>query len=95
MAISAIQVKAIAHLARLHIAEDEVSGYQDQLSRILEFVAQMNTVATDDVTPLAHPLELTARLRSDTVTATDQREEFQAIAPLVDSGYYLVPRVID
>ena len=55
MAISAIRVKAIAHLARLHIAEDEVSGYQDQLSRILEFVAQMNTVATDDVTPLAHP----------------------------------------
>ena len=95
MPISTFEVTAMARLARLAIAPDDIPGYAEQLSGILAFVAQMNTVDTTGVEPLAHPLELTARLRADEVTETDQRERFQALAPQVERGLYLVPKVIE
>ena len=95
MPISTFEVTAMARLARLAIAPDDIPGYAEQLSGILAFVAQMNTVDTTGVEPLAHPLELTARLRADEVTESDQRERFQALAPQVERGLYLVPKVIE
>ena len=95
MPINTFEVTAMARLARLAIAPDDIPGYAEQLSGILAFVAQMNTVDTTGVEPLAHPLELTARLRADEVTETDQRERFQALAPQVERGLYLVPKVIE
>ena len=62
---------------------------------ILGLVEQMNSVDTRDVEPMAHPLEITARLREDEITEIDQRQRFQAIAPEVEQGLYLVPRVIE
>jgi aspartyl-tRNA(Asn)/glutamyl-tRNA(Gln) amidotransferase subunit C len=55
----------------------------------------MNSVNTDNIEPLSHPLEITARLREDKVTEIDQRAHFQEIAPAVDNGHYLVPKVIE
>jgi aspartyl-tRNA(Asn)/glutamyl-tRNA(Gln) amidotransferase subunit C len=45
--------------------------------------------------PMAHPLDQVQRLRPDVVTERDQREQFQAIAPQVEAGLYLVPKVIE
>ncbi|MGE0482944.1 MAG: Asp-tRNA(Asn)/Glu-tRNA(Gln) amidotransferase subunit GatC [Gammaproteobacteria bacterium] len=95
MSISAEDVRAIARLARLSIAESEIPVYAGQLSSILDFVAQMNAVDTAGVAPLAHPLELAARLRPDTVTEADRREELQTGAPETADGLYLVPQVIE
>ena len=50
---------------------------------------------TEGVTPMAHPTDAIQRLRPDVVTETNQREAFQAIAPAVEGGLYLVPKVID
>jgi aspartyl-tRNA(Asn)/glutamyl-tRNA(Gln) amidotransferase subunit C len=55
----------------------------------------MKAIDTSAVMPLAHPLNLAARLRADRVTETDRREEFQAHAPQVEAGLYLVPKVIE
>ncbi len=88
-------IDKIAWLARLSIAENDVAGYASELSTIFGLVEQMEAVDTDAIDPLAHPLELTARLREDKVTETDQREKFQSIAPAVKAGHYLVPRVIE
>ena len=44
---------------------------------------------------MANPLDATQRLRADEVTEANQREAFQAIAPAVENGLYLVPRVIE
>ena len=55
----------------------------------------MNAVDTDNVQPLAHPLEIDARLRPDVVTDENQREKNQRCAPQVKDGYYLVPKVIE
>ncbi len=48
-----------------------------------------------DIKPLAHPLEATQRLRPDTVTETNDRENFQQVAPQTENGLYLVPKVLE
>ena len=95
MSISADEVKAIARLARIEIDPADIPTYAEQLSRILQFVEQMNVADTDGIEPMAHPLDLDARVRPDVVTETNERRAFQAHAPQVEKGLYLVPKVID
>lgn len=95
MTLDKADVEKIAHLARLAISDEDVPEYAKNLSNILDLVEQMSTVNTDDVTPMAHPTEATQRLREDVVTEVDQRESFQRVAPQVEAGLYLVPRVIE
>lgn len=95
VSLSKEQVQHIATLARLQLADDEFADVVDKLSRIVDFVDQLQAAPTDDVAPMAHPLNMSQRLRADVVTETDQREHFQQNAPSVEGGYYLVPRVIE
>lgn len=93
--LSADDVLAIAHLARLKIQEENIPLTVDSLSKIVDFVGQLETVSVDDGEPMAHPLDMSQRLRVDAVTEVDQREQFQACAPDVADGVYLVPKVIE
>jgi aspartyl-tRNA(Asn)/glutamyl-tRNA(Gln) amidotransferase subunit C len=95
MTLAASDIEKIAHLARLSISPQDVPGYARNLSNIIELVEQMNSVDSAQVTPMAHPLDMPARLRPDEITETNQREVFQAIAPAVNAGLYLVPKVIE
>jgi len=95
MTLTPSDVKKIARLARLAVAGEDIPAYARNLSNIMGLVEQMNAVDTRDVTPMAHPLELPARLRPDQISETDQRELFQSIAPMVEAGLYLVPKVIE
>ncbi len=95
MSLSEGDVKRIARLARLEISAADVPRYAHDLSAILAFVEQMGTVDTAAVAPMAHPLDAVQRLRDDAVTEGNEREAFQAIAPRVEQGLYLVPRVIE
>jgi aspartyl-tRNA(Asn)/glutamyl-tRNA(Gln) amidotransferase subunit C len=88
-------IEKIAYLSRLQIDHRDIPRYTQNLSDILEFVGQMNDVDTTEVVPMAHPLAVTQRLRNDQVTEVNQRDKFQAIAPQVESGLYLVPKVIE
>lgn len=95
MALDREDVLSIAHLARLAISEADIPEYARNLSRILDFVAEMNAVDTSGVAPMAHPLDMPQRLRADVIVEHDQRALFQSAAPLVEEGYYLVPKVIE
>lgn len=95
MSLTAIDIKKVAHLARLAITESEISQYATELSKIMDFVAQMDSIDTTTVTAMAHPLELNQPLRPDIVTEHNQRELFQSIAPMVEAGLYLVPKVVE
>jgi len=95
MSLGPDEVKNIAHLARLNIDESKIDAMAKNLSSILDLVAQMNSVDTSDVTPMAHPQDLTQRLRADEVLEHNQREHFQKIAPQTENGLYLVPKVIE
>jgi len=88
-------ISGIAQLARLHLSGDDAQRYARELSGILAFIEQMNEVDTAGVVPMAHPLDLTQPVRADAVTESDRREEFQANAPAVRDGLYIVPKVID
>ncbi len=89
-------VEKIARLARLSITEAEMPVYVTSLSSIVDFVAELSRAETERVEPMAHPLEgQHQRLRADVVTETDQHEKYQANAPRVQAGLYVVPRVIE
>ncbi len=88
-------IKHVANLARLDITDDEVEKHTVTLSRILDLVDQMKAINTDGVEPMAHPKDTSLRMRIDEVTESNQREEFQQIAPEVEKGLYLVPKVIE
>lgn len=95
MSLDSNRVTQIARLARLSVSTEDATVYELELSRILELVDQLDAAATDQVAPLAHPLDLAIRLRPDEVTENDHREAYQSTAPAVADGYYLVPKVID
>ena len=95
MSLSPEQVSQVAHLARLELKPEKTALYAQQLSNILAMVDQLTAVDTAGVMPMAHPLELTQRLRADVVSEPNRREAYQAHAPAVDSGLFLVPKVIE
>ena len=95
MSLSPEEVNRIAWLARLSIDAEKAEAYARDLSGILDFIEQMSAVETDAVTPMAHPLDQVQRLRPDVVSEENQRERFQSIAPKVEAGLYLVPKVIE
>lgn len=95
MTISAEQIKAVAHLARLGISDSDLPVYEKNLNNILDLVAQMQTVDTTQVAPMTHAFDASQPLRDDTVTEGDQRDALLSIAPASEFGLYLVPQVIE
>lgn len=98
MSLSPDQLQKIAHLARLELKAEHGEHYARQLSNILEMVGQLSAAQTDAVSPMAHPLDMVQRLRPDAISdpvGESGREVFQSIAPAVDGGLYLVPKVIE
>ena len=96
MSLTRQDVEKIAHLARLSIGAKELPVYVASLSSIVDFVDELSRVDTGGVAPMAHPLDgQRQRLRPDVVTETDQHEKYQANAPRVQAGLYVVPRVIE
>ena len=95
MSLSKAEVKNIADLARLQLGDDELPDVIENLSRIIDFVDQLQAVDTDGVEPMAHPLDMVQRLREDVVTERNQRDLYQANAAAVEAGLYLVPKVIE
>ena len=96
MSLTRQDVEKIAQLARLSITDQEMPVTVTSLSSIVDFVAELSAVPTDQVEPMAHPLDgQQQRLRADIVSEIDQRDKYQANAPAVQAGLYVVPRVIE
>ena len=95
MPLSPDEVRRIAILARIDLREPEVAVAQTQLNAIFGLIEALQTTNTKGVAPMSHAGDAGARLRPDEVHETDQRERFQSVAPQVERGLYLVPRVIE
>jgi len=95
MSLTPKDVTKIAQLAHLNLSENDRALYTPQLSTILNFIEQMNQTDTTTIEALAHPLELSQRLRPDVVTETNLREKYQQLSPQVEAGLYLVPKVLE
>ena len=96
MSLTDHDVRNIAHLARLALTEEQVPVYVDSLSKIFDFVAQLDAADTASVEPMAHPLAgQVQRMRPDEVLDSDQHVKYQRNAPRVEADLYLVPKVIE
>ena len=95
MALSTDDIQKIARLARLEIAEQDITRYQSELDSILGLIEQMEAADTSSIEPMTNPQDASLRLRKDEVSETNQRDKFQQNAPAADKGLYLVPKVID
>lgn len=95
MSLSLDDVKRIAYLARIAIDDIEAAAVLQQLSGIFALIEQMQAVDTAGIEPMSHAQDVVLRLRDDAVTESDQHELFQSVAPQVEAGLYLVPKVIE
>ncbi len=99
MALTPEDIRRIANLARLELADAEADRLREQLNGFFGIVEAMRAVDTTGVEPLAHPVaafeDVQLRLREDRVSEPDQREANQRSAPAVERGLFLVPRVIE
>tara|TARA_X000001036_G_scaffold427839_1_gene456920 strand:- start:660 stop:956 length:297 start_codon:yes stop_codon:yes gene_type:complete len=95
MALSDKELKEIAYLARINIDEKSFPAFKGELDQILGLFEELNSANTDDIEAMSHPLNLSQPTRKDEVTEVDQREKMQESAPQVQSGLFLVPKVIE
>ena len=95
MSLNSADIKRIAHLARIEVNDAEADATLSKLTGILELIEQMQAVDTTGIAPMSHSQDVTQRLRDDVVTETNHRELYQSIAPAVEEGLYLVPKVIE
>ena len=95
MTIERADILKLAELARIAITDSHIEETAKRLDNVLDLVDQLQSADTSNVAPMAHPLNAVQRLRKDEVTETDRHQEFQTIAPAVEDGLYLVPKVID
>ena len=95
MSLSADDVQRIAKLAHIQLSSEEAQASLLQLNQVFELIEELKAVDTSGVAPMTHATDLVLRLRDDVVSEADRRDEYQAVAPLVERGLYLVPRVIE
>ena len=95
MNISLADVYRIAHLARVEIDAAHAEEVRAKLASIFGLIDQLAAVDTTGVEPMAHAQEVTLPLREDLALEPDLRERYQAVAPAVEDGLYLVPKVLD
>jgi len=77
------------------LAEEEIDHFAGQLDVILQSVASVSQIATQDITPTSHPLPLVNVTRADVVVPGLSHAEALAAAPAVEDGRFRVPRILD
>lgn len=99
MSLTPDQLQRIALLARIEVAPADAAGVTKRLNQVLGLIDQLQAVDTRGIEPMSHALDARLaphqRLRPDEVTEPDCREANQAVAPAVEAGLYLVPKVIE
>ena len=95
MSVDSDTVTAMARLARLRVDAGELPALTARFNGSLALFDQLREIATEGVEPMANALDATQPLRDDVVTEGDQRALLQAVAPAVQDGLYLVPRVVE
>lgn len=95
MALTHEEVRAIAHLARLQLTDEEVERFAGQLSDVLDYAARLNEVDTSEISPTASVLPMNAPLRPDKVRPCPPRDQLLANAPDPAGGMFRVPRVLE
>ena len=92
--ISADDVRKVAQLARLELADSTIATYTGQLERILDYVAHLEQVDTEGVPPTTRAVEVVNVTRADSVTPTPVRDELLDLAPEREGDFLRVPKIL-
>jgi len=95
MLINRKEVEQIAVLAKLSVSEVEIDAIAASLDSVVEMINHINEVDTDNINPMANPMDAIQRLRADVVTESSNKEKLLSMAQQVDNDYYLVPTVVE
>ena len=95
MALTLDDVHRIAHLARIEIDAAAAREVHAKLEAIFAMINELQAVDTTGIVPMSHAQDMALRLREDVVTESDRRTGYQQVAPAVEDGLYLVPRVVE
>ena len=79
----------------MDIQESEMNDVEEKLTKIIDFVDQLQSIDTDEIEPMAHPLNQSQRLRADKVVEENFRDKIQKNAKSTERGMYIVPKVIE
>jgi aspartyl-tRNA(Asn)/glutamyl-tRNA(Gln) amidotransferase subunit C len=94
MSLSRAEVERISLLARLRLSEQELDTMTTQLAQVVDYVAQLSELDTDEVEPMAHAIEVANVFRADELHESLERSAALANAPSHDGQFYLVPAVL-
>ncbi len=95
MSINKDQIKYLSLLSRMDIQESEINDVEEKLTKIIDFVDQLQSIDTDEIEPMAHPLNQSQRLRADRVVEENNRDKIQKNTESTERGMYIVPKVIE
>ena len=95
MSIDKSDIEHLCNLSKLNLDDEEQSVFLSQMQSILDMIEELQEVDTGDIEPMAHPLQMTQRLRVDEVTEFNDREKYQNNTDFVEDGFYKVPKVIE
>jgi aspartyl-tRNA(Asn)/glutamyl-tRNA(Gln) amidotransferase subunit C len=95
MSITENEVQHIVKLSRLILTPEELSTYRGQLSSIIEYIEQLNTLETANVEPTSHVLPITNVMRDDVLAPCLSSDEALKNAPDPVDNFYRVPKIIE
>ncbi|MEA2085017.1 MAG: Asp-tRNA(Asn)/Glu-tRNA(Gln) amidotransferase subunit GatC [Thermodesulfobacteriota bacterium] len=94
MIITTEEVKNVAGLARLELAEEEVKSLTEQLDKILNYVEKLNEAETLGVEPTTHAISISNAFRSDEISKSLNQEAALANGPVQNGESFEVPKII-
>ena len=95
MSINKSDIEHLCNLSKLKLEDKEKAVFLEQMQSILKMIEELQEVEVGDIIPMAHPLDMTQRLRADEVSEFNRRDEYQKNTEHTESGFYKVPKVID
>jgi aspartyl-tRNA(Asn)/glutamyl-tRNA(Gln) amidotransferase subunit C len=95
MSVTEIDVKYVAHLARLQLTPEEEHRFGSQLGHVLEHIAKLNELDVADVEPMAHAVPLINVVRPDEVRPSLPHAEALRNAPASAGGLFTVPKIVE
>jgi aspartyl-tRNA(Asn)/glutamyl-tRNA(Gln) amidotransferase subunit C len=95
MAGAGMDIKYVAHLARLALTPEEEEKLAGQLGNILHYIEKLNQLDVSNVEPTSHAVPLVNVTREDAVRPSLPNEEALRNAPAKANGLFLVPKIVE